>query len=141
MNASGDFLVVWDSRGDQIAQGFSKNGDRLGGEFVLSDDFEISSVTFDPSGGFITVGTRSRGIFAKRYDSRANPVGGSFQVNTDTVFPLSDPSIGMDADGNFIIVWENNQHPDGSGWDIFGQRYLSDGSQLGTEFLVNSYTA
>ena len=52
------------------------------------------------------------------------------------------PEVAVDADGDSVVVW----HSDGSaGTDtdsvsIQGQRYASNGTPLGTEFQVNTYT-
>ena len=73
----------------------------------------------------------SSGVFAQRYDSAGSPIGSEFQVNTTTGGSQSYPDVGMDADGNFIIVWSTG--------DVFGQRYSSSGTVIGAEFTINSY--
>jgi hypothetical protein len=45
----------------------------------------------------------------------------------------------MDQAGNFVIVW-NGEVKDGSYYGVFGQRYSSNGSPSGTEFMVNTFT-
>ena len=45
----------------------------------------------------------------------------------------------MDADGDFVVVWDS-QYQDGSGYGVYGQRYNSSGSTVGSEFQVNAYT-
>jgi hypothetical protein len=50
---------------------------------------------------------------------------------------LSDdqaPAVAMDGAGRFVVVWMTFDA------DILGQRFASDGSSLGSEFQVNSYT-
>ena len=60
----------------------------------------------------------------------ATPVGSEFQVNTYTTDYQVYPSVSLDADGDFVVVW----HSDGSaGTDtdslsIQGQRYDSTGA-------------
>ena len=45
-------------------------------------------------------------------------------------------------DGGFVIAWEDNSGSDnvdqGSGPDIYGQRYDDGGQAVGSEFLINS---
>lgn len=68
----------------------------------------------------------------------AQPVGSEFQVNTYTTsnqFTRSDHAVAADANGRFVVVWEDQ----GRG-DSFGRRYDSAGGALGAEFRVNSYT-
>jgi S-layer homology domain len=61
-----------------------------------------------------------------------------FRVNTYTVGDQSRPAAAMDPSGNFVVVWQSPQ--DGSGTGIFGQRFHLEGTPLGTEFQVNSFT-
>ena len=45
----------------------------------------------------------------------------------------------MDNSGNFVVSW-NSLSQDGSSWGIYAQRFAADGTPLGGEFLVNTYT-
>ncbi|MDO5309716.1 MAG: trypsin-like peptidase domain-containing protein [Planctomycetia bacterium] len=40
------------------------------------------------------------------------------------------PSVAMDADGDIVVVWES-YNQDGSGWGVFGRRFLSNGMSYG----------
>ncbi|MEL7498301.1 MAG: Ig-like domain-containing protein [Planctomycetota bacterium] len=51
----------------------------------------------------------------------------------------SHQAVAMDGFGNSIVVWSDSL-ADGSGWGIFGQRFDSSGSEIGTEFQVNTVT-
>ena len=62
-----------------------------------------------------------------------------FQVNTFTLYYPS-PTIAMDADGDFVIAWESYDGQDGDYEGISAQRYTADGSTVGAEFQVNTYT-
>jgi len=96
------------------------------------------------------------------------PIGSQFQVNTYTTGDQSGVAgtysvcgyqggrghaVGADAAGNFVVVWADGGNPylwsqdypvadgqDGSARGIFAQRYASNGSRIGGEFQVNSYT-
>ena len=52
------------------------------------------------------------------------------------------PSVGVQADGDFVVVWTSYGSPgtDPSSSSVRGQRYASNGSTQGGEFQVNSYT-
>jgi hypothetical protein len=63
------------------------------------------------------------------------PAGGEFLVNTLTTNDQTHPSIAMDADGNFVVVWRSL---DGSGSGIRAQRYNSAGVPQGSEFSVKN---
>lgn len=67
------------------------------------------------------------------------PVGGEFQVNSFTLNFQKEVTVSSDGGSGFVVAWESDQQ-DGSNWGVFGQRFASNGSPAGTEFLVNSYT-
>ena len=68
-----------------------------------------------------------------------NPLGPEFLVNTETSGHQIFSSVAADPSGNFVVVWQSDLQ-DGSGFGIFGQRYLSGGAPLGPEFRVNTFT-
>ena len=70
------------------------------------------------------------------------PVGGEFQVNTFTTDVQQAPSVAVSANGDFVVIWENEGGSVGSdtGLSIAGQRYAADGTPQGGEFQVNTYT-
>ncbi len=59
--------------------------------------------------------------------------GSEFQVNTTTISVQREPDVAMDADGNYVVVWESNEQ-DGSSFGIFAQRYNAAGVAQGPEF-------
>ncbi|MCA9178539.1 MAG: DUF4347 domain-containing protein, partial [Planctomycetales bacterium] len=64
--------------------------------------------------------------------------GGAEQVvNSYATSDQIDPTIAAFADGGHVVVWVSNGQ-DGSGYGIYGQRYLADGSKNGGEFLVTA---
>ena len=79
------------------------------------------------------------GIYAQRYNAAGVAQGSEFQVNTYTTNIQSTPSIGMDADGDFVITWQSYTQ-DGNRYGIYAQRYNAAGVAQGPEFPVNSFT-
>ncbi len=67
------------------------------------------------------------------------PVGSEFQVNTYTPGDQNSPDVAVSTTGDFIIVWGSNGQ-DGDQGGIRAQRYASTGSQIGSEFQVNTFT-
>ena len=63
-----------------------------------------------------------------------------FRVNTHTTWDQKDAAIAIDANGNFIVVW-NSYRQDGDSGGIFGQRFSSTGQPAGSEFQINTITA
>jgi hypothetical protein len=60
--------------------------------------------------------------------------GNGFRVNT-TTGSETDPAVGMDQSGAFVVAWKSETH------DLLAQRYSRFGAPLAGEFRVNSSTA
>jgi hypothetical protein len=162
VNVAGDFVVVWNSVGQDgsgpglFGQRYSAGGAPLGPEFrvntyttgaqyraaveaVSSDAFVVAWQDGTAPGG----GSPGRGIFAQRYDgSTGAPLGPEFQANTYTTGFHGSPAVTNWAwTGNyFVVVWHSDGQ-DGSGLGIFAQRYEAAGTPFGSEFQVNTYTS
>ena len=151
MDANGNFVITWmnyevDANGyDIFAQRYDSDGTPVGSDFLVfthpSVSSEYPSVAMDASGNFVIAWQidnqdGSYRVFAQRYDSDGTPVGSEFQVDTyDDLWSQESPSVAMDANGNFVITWMNYE-VDANGYDIFAQRYDSDGTPVGSDFLV-----
>jgi hypothetical protein len=70
------------------------------------------------------------------------PVGPEYQANTYTTGTQTQPAVGSDAMGNFVVVWESHgsDGTDTADSSVQGQRYDDTGAPLGTQFQVNTYT-
>ena len=78
----------------------------------------------------------SHAILGRLFDSNGTALGGEMLINTYTTGGQENPEVTVDGNGVFTVVWDCN----GSG-DIRGQRIGSNGSTVGTEFVVNTYTS
>lgn len=78
-------------------------------------------------------------IRVQPFDRELNPLSDPIVASTDTVNAHGGPDLAVDRKGNFVVVWESSDQ-DGSGSGIFAQRFAADGSRIGSEFQVNSYT-
>ena len=152
----GDFVVVWQSgSGDGngygvYAQRYNASGVAQGSEFLVNTttaDYQFSSsVAVDDDGDFVVVwrsygqDSDGYGIYAQRYNASGVAQGSEFLVNTTTVNNQRDPSVAIDADGDFVIAWQSNGQ-DGSGYGIYAQRYNASGVAQGSEYIVNTTTA
>ncbi|MFC1482417.1 DUF4215 domain-containing protein, partial [Myxococcota bacterium] len=152
--SDGSFVVVWESYGDGDSLGvFGKRFDSMGnpvsGEFQInsfvSGDQKYPAVVVAENGNHVVVWQSDdqdgswEGIFAQRFDSAGNPVGGEFQVNSYTADRQWYPDVSLDGSAGFVIVWQSNGQ-DGDSFGIFAQRYDSAGFPIGGEFQVNTYT-
>jgi hypothetical protein len=163
--ADGDFVVVWQSGGSfgtdtdvwsLQGQRYSSDGSPQGGEFQVNAytthvQFSPSIATATADGGFVVTwesygsfgsDTSTLSIQARRFASDGTALGGEFQVNSYTPFYQYAPSVAAEDDGEFVVVWHSySPEPSySSAWDVRGQRFASDGSPLGAEFQVNTYT-
>ena len=68
------------------------------------------------------------------------PTGTDTQVNTYTSGDQIYSSVTALNDGGFVVTWSSDGQ-DGSGYGIYGQRYAADGTPVGSEFRVNTYTS
>src|SRR5688572_24822681 len=65
------------------------------------------------------------------------PAGAEFRVNSFTTDHQGSPTIGMDADGDFVVAWTKSQG--GFYYDIYAQRYNAAGVPQDGEFRVNTF--
>ena len=77
------------------------------------------------------------GVFAQRFDSVGNSVGGEFLVNTTTDGDQGFPTVVGLTGGGFVITWSG---VDEDGGGVFGQQYDAQGGTVGGEFRVNGNT-
>jgi autotransporter-associated beta strand protein len=157
MDEDGNFVVTWSSSGQDgsaygvYAQRYNAAGVVQGSEFrvntatALSQNY--SAVAVDADGDFVIVwhsgnnqDGNANGVFAQRYDATGVAQGAEFQVNTFTTGNQQFADVDMDADGNFVVVW-NSASQDGDGIGVYGQRYNAAGVAQGAEFQVNTHTA
>ncbi|MCC6573532.1 MAG: hypothetical protein IT462_07050 [Planctomycetes bacterium] len=152
MDADGDFVIVWESFGQDgnnygiFAQRFNAAGAPLGGEFQVNTyetNYQSNAkVAMDADGDFVVV-WQSLGqvsdwdVFGQRFAADGTPVGNEFQINTETALDQSQPSVAMDAVGNFVVVWHSFGQ-DSNGFGVFGQRFDNTGASVGAEFQVNT---
>jgi hypothetical protein len=129
VDADGDFVIAWTSYG-QDGTG-SGPGAGVNGE---------------------------NGIYARRFDSTGAAVSNEFKVNTTSAYNQQHPQVAMDADGDFVIIWESYQDRPSStsglpdlpnSYGIYAQRYVATSKlgtistlgvngELGSEFRLNA---
>jgi hypothetical protein len=152
MNASGDFVIAWNSLGQDgshwgvYAQRYDSSGNKMGDEFRVNtytnDRQSGSKVAINANGDFVILWNSLNQVndwdaFAQLYDNEGDPIGNEFRVNQNYQGPQLGGGIGMDTYGNFAVAWTS---PDPGGTGVFARMYDSNGIPLGDEFQVNSYT-
>ena len=160
MNAAGDFIVVWHSQGQDgsssgvFAQRYNSSGAPQGIEFQVNTftpgaqggNNNPSAVSMDADGNFVVAwasygqGDPSGEIYAQRFDSTGAAQGPELHINQYTTGNQHDPSVALDADGDFMVTWASVGQ-DGSGYGgVYARRYNAAGKPAGDEFRANVYT-
>lgn len=158
IDADGDFAVVWQSYQDGgtigldgiYLQRFNAAGVAQGVETrvnTFTTQMQINpAVAMDDSGDFVvawqsyTQDGGGYGVYAQRYNSAGAAQGGEFRVNQTTINDQAEPSVALDATGDFVVAWQSYSQ-DGDGWGVYARRYNDAGVAQGGEFKVNTTTA
>ncbi len=153
VDTNGTFLIIWrDNRNgdyDIYAQLYSYDGTKTGSNSKVNDDEGSArqghpSVAVDQNGIFFVTWRDNRNgeddIYAQRFLNDGSITGSNFEVyddpdNTDQV----NPSIAGNSSGNFVIAWRENRSVFNSNPKINAQRFLSDGTAVGSVFKVEDF--
>lgn len=121
-------------------------GDPVGGEVLVNTstlfDQENTAVVINPAGDFevlwegIDLDTGDYGIYAQRYNADGTSSGGETRINTTLLNDQTFPKTAVNADGSFIVVWEDSD--DNGDFNVYARRFNADGSASGGNFRVNS---
>ncbi|MGF1581080.1 MAG: matrixin family metalloprotease [Gemmataceae bacterium] len=152
MSDDGEFVVAWEgsSNSDVRARRYDANGNPQGSDFRVnsynSGTQEDVAIAIDDLGNFVVVWESygqdgsGEGVYGQRYWANGNERGSEFRANTDTSGNQDDPDVAMDANGNFVVVWESWGQDD-NGNEIYAQRFADDGTKIDGEFQVNTETS
>lgn len=149
-NKQGNFMITWeDHRNEQTdiyAQLFLKAGEPLGPNFRVNDD-DIAScgqwkpaITASSNGDFIITWQDERDdwlfdIYAQVYFSDGRKKNSNFKVNADSISNSQyRPAIAASDDNGYVITWCDYRN---ESYDIYAQRYGSDGMVLDGNFRVD----
>lgn len=149
-------VIVWFGVKPQVADIYARrytiDGVPLGEPFEVSDDDDKlpqldPDVAMTSEGDFVIVWTDERDgppdIYAQIYTADGTPVGSNFRASRDAATKFQNlPAVATGPDGNFVLVWQDGQLRGrlGTGstvYNIFGQRYLRDGTPDGELFRAN----
>jgi hypothetical protein len=115
----GNGVVLWQSFG-QDGDGWGVYGRRFSGSALGPDEFPVNQYTlgdqtepraaWDARLNFVVVWNswgydpQRTGIFARRFNSQAEPLGDEFRVDGGWG-AVSEPTVAMDAGGDFVVAW------------------------------------
>ncbi len=144
----GGFVVAWVDvgSGDDIrARRFGPAGNPLGQSFKVNEDKgkrpHISpSVSVGQSGKFVVVWEDYRDldsdIYAQRFDSAGNKLGGNLLVNSDSLDEDQySPSVSVGKSDRFMVAWVDLR--DGI-QDVFARIFSSDGTPETSHLRVDT---
>jgi hypothetical protein len=77
-------------------------------------------------------------VFGRRFDPLGLALGVELQISLHTIDIQGSGRIDIDADGDFVVVWEGVGQ-DGDGYGVFVQRFDSLGLRVGDQRQVNSF--
>ncbi|MCG8490136.1 MAG: Ig-like domain-containing protein, partial [Sneathiellales bacterium] len=150
--SNGDYVVAWSNTHPSktiYGQRFSSSGVALGSEFLMHSNSSgyggAPLLTALSDGGFIMTAranqydTDSHGIVAQRFASDGTLVGTEYQVNTNETGVQDEVSVAQLSNGNLIYAWQSDDI-DGAGDGVSAQIFDIDGTKVGVEFQVNSFT-
>ena len=123
--------------GDVEINTFKNNG-QTEAEVSVSPNGVVLAI-YDDFGGNVQAGT-GQNLLARRFDLDGAPTEFEFVVN-DAHLPFDqfEPRIDADAQGRFVVVWEDNGN-DGDGSGIYGRRIPDSGAVAGPTVLINPFT-
>jgi len=146
--SNSNFFIVWGNNGI-YAQVFASDGTKIGSEFQVNTTHTYGqstpSVSVLSNGNFVITWNiggpygSSRGVYVQIFASDGTKIGSGFRVNTST-YETEFPIVSALSNGNFFITWSSNGQ-DGSGYGVYAQVFASDGTKIGSEFQVNTYTS
>ncbi|HEY9642830.1 MAG TPA: cadherin domain-containing protein, partial [Coleofasciculaceae cyanobacterium] len=157
MNATGDYIITWSSDGQDgdvswgvYGQLYNADGTKKGGEIAINartpDDIsspailgeqQSSSVAIAPDGSFVVVWESNGqdgdkwGIYARRFNAAGVPQGNEVLVNTTTTRSQRNPSVAIDATGNFVVTWTSDAGV-ADGQEVYARRFNADGTPATT---------
>ncbi len=146
---NGDFVITWGgANGGGLSSGYGVHVQRynatglpLGSDFRgdsvdLHNNYYKPTIGIQPSGNFVIAWTSQGqdGVYARGFSLNGSPLGSEFRVNTYAELHQGGSAIGVQPNGDFLIIWT-----DGNNADILARRLSASGSQLGAEFFVNTY--
>jgi predicted phosphodiesterase len=152
MDDLGNFVVVWeddqnnDGSYDVYARGFNANGSQRFSDRVVntvtSGQQTDPAIAMDAAGNFVVAweddqdGNNYYQILARGFTAAGAQRIAPLTVNSASAGQQFRPTVGMDAAGNFVVAWEDDQDDNGL-FQVFARGFTSTGAQRFAQFQVN----
>ncbi len=139
-DAAGNLLAVWSGI---MGRRYDASFVPIGGEFLIAPGLSMDrlDVAVQPNGDFVIAhgGPPFGDVMGLRFQPDGMPIGAEFEVTTSTNNTQAFPSVAVDNDGDFVVVWESDDiqflH-----YNVKAQRFDSEGTMIGQEFQVNTFS-
>jgi hypothetical protein len=131
-----DFKV---SESQAAVFGVAIDTDSAGNFIIVWDDSRNIKIPYGGTGG-------ENDIYAQRYNNGGIRVGNNFRISDDSLGNDASfagqyfPSVSMNDKGDFVVVWvdtRTKENLSGVDFNIYAQRFDSNGNPIGQNFLVN----
>ncbi len=136
---NGSFIVGWDGPGsglDVFAQRFTKDGVKLGDEFLLnttvSGGQKYPEMAFFPDGTFVAAFVEGSQTVLQRFDARGRTLGLETRISSGGGAVVMD-SLSVRYDNTVVLSWTD-------AGDMYGQLFTSALQPIGTAQRLNQYT-
>lgn len=130
------------------------NGSETTANLLTAGSDNSSNLAIARDGSFVTTWTSAgqsgdpdstgNGVYFQLFDpagTKQLPSAGSPAdqlVNTTTLGNQGNSTVAMDQNGNFVIVWDDDNN--GGAHDVYVRGYTADGSPIGAPVIVNTTT-
>ena len=155
MDGAGNFIVAFSSSDGNGLGAYTRRynaaGTALTGEVQVNStatgDQTWTTVAMNRSGAYVVAWSDTgadgsgSGIYAQRFDANGVAQGSEFRVNTTTAGDQVQPTVAIDASGNFTVVWSSFGQDVAGTWGVYKQDYNADGTPFGGETRVNTTTS
>ena len=157
MDASGDFVVAWsgyvpgafNNQQEIYYQRYNFAGKQLTAKQTLATTVtgvaeSNPDVAIDKAGDFVIVWQQAdgsgTGIYGQKFTAaKAFAGNGQFVANNPFTGNETNPSVAMDAAGDFVLAWQTFGL-DGNCYGVYTRRFNAAGVAQGGETLVNQVT-
>jgi hypothetical protein len=157
VDGQGNAIFVWTHAGgdffdrnyaDVHGRRFSSTGTPMGREFAVNTRSRgtqyAPSVAADAEGNFVVVwqyrtpGNTLRAIFGQRFSKTGEKIGPEFRIDSGSRITNFDPSVAMDSQGNFVVVWNSPDPPAPQCVQVLARLFRPDGRPVGSEFPMTA---
>ncbi|MBW1811048.1 MAG: metallophosphoesterase [Deltaproteobacteria bacterium] len=159
MDSGGNFVVVWRDDNDEndigqiYARGFDSAGSQNFSLMTVNSEGDgrqrNPAVAMTPDGSFVVVweddsdssdGSGNYDIFARGFHPDGTEKFHDIVVNDITAGPQNAPSVAMDSNGNFVVVWRDDNDENEIG-QIYARGFNAAGAQKFDRMTVNSVSS